>query len=208
MEKTEKHRFSMKPNIEDTKKEKPVAKRKSRISHNLPQTNDFTNQQNIMEPGNQGAVHVVQPQFYPMQPNGVPVMMNGLPSNAYISNQLTPQVTYGVVGFNNVSLCPFCQQPYKARVEESFNCCTCFTYFIIILLIPILLILAAYSGCNGTHCNNGCDCDCNCHCCVCGTCACNCCTDYNYYCAYCGQKLSSKNSCVELCPCCKSCCDY
>ena len=38
MEKTEKHRFSMKPNIEDPKKEKPVAKRKSRISHNLPQT--------------------------------------------------------------------------------------------------------------------------------------------------------------------------
>ena len=49
-----------------------------------------------MGPKNQGTVPVVQPQFYPMQLNGIPVMMDGLPSNAYISNQITPQVLMGL----------------------------------------------------------------------------------------------------------------
>ena len=71
-------------------------------------------------------------------------------------------------------------------------------------MIPLLLVLAAYSGCQNVHCNNGCDCNCT-GCCYCGGCECNCCIDKDYYCNHCGKKISSKNSCLELCPCFKCC---
>ena len=206
MEKTEKHKFNMKPNVEEENhhhnhdnNNKLKGKRHSKMANNLPPTSNY-----VINQGIQGAAPVVQPQFYQMQQNGVPVMINsGLPTNAYISNQVVPPGAIGVVNIPTSGLCPYCGAHYRTKIQESFNCCTCFAYFMIIILIPILLILAAYSGCNSANCNNGCDC--NCRCCVCGTCECNCCTDYDYYCDHCGQRLHSKNSCVELCPCFQSC---
>ena len=227
-EKSEKRRFSMHPNPQSTSKEKRRMSMnpKGETTENLhkrrgskmvkPQTQENENQQqNIMV---QGAVPIYQNQYYPVQPqlmpNGIPIMVNAvpgqaLPSNAYFVDQFGNPISYGNVQYAynpndiNPSICPYCGQKYVAKIEESFNCCTCFIYFIIIILIPILIILAAYSGCQNVHCNDGCDC--NCTCCVCGGCACNCCIDMDYYCNHCGKKISSKNTCLELCPCFKCC---
>ena len=126
--------------------------------------------------------------------------------NSYIINQVTPeQYETMKFGFTAIPIiCPFCQKNIITRIEETFNCCTCFLYIFIILLIPILLILAVYSGCRNVHCNNGCDC--TCACCVGGTCDCKCCFDTDHYCSYCGKKIGSRNSCIELCPCFSCCC--
>ena len=209
----EKRRYSMKPNVESTGNQK-----KRRGSKMLkPQTQESLNQQqNIMI---QGQVPIYQNQYYPVQPqmmsNGVPIIINSvpgqtLPPNTYIVNEFGNPIAYGNVqyGYNpndiNPDICPYCGQKYLAKVEESFNCCTCFVYLIIIIMIPLLLVLAAYSGCQNVHCNNGCDCNCT-GCCYCGGCECNCCIDKDYYCNHCGKKISSKNSCLELCPCFKCC---
>ena len=223
MEKSEKHRFSMKPGLSPTEKSK---KRRSSKMPESPQT-----QENQMRNPNiklQGEVPVMQgQQFYGMPqqqmmmpqqqmmmaPYGQGVMMNTIPGqsynpNPYVINQIQP-VPVTPLKFGYVSreiVCPYCQSTTLTKVEESFNCCTCFVYIIIILLIPILLVLAAYAGCNNVHCNNGCDCDCRCNCCCYGeTCDCKCCIDTNHYCANCGKLLGSRDSCVELCPCFGSC---
>ena len=195
MEKSEKHRFSMKPELSPTEKSK---KRRSSKMPESPQT-----QENQMRNPNimlQGEVPVMQgQQFYGMPqqqmmmpqqqmmmaPYGQGVMMNTIPGqsynpNPYVINQIQP-VPVTPLKFGYVSreiVCPYCQSTTLTKVEESFNCCTCFVYIIIILLIPILLVLAAYAGCNNVHCNNGCDCDCRCNCCCYGeTCDCKCCID-------------------------------
>ena len=101
--------------------------------------------------------------------------------NSYIINQVTPD-QYTTVKFGFIAMpiiCPYCQNSTITRIEESFNCCTCFIYIFIILLIPILLILAISSGCRNMHCNNGCDCTCGC--CVEGSCDCKCCFDTDHY---------------------------
>ena len=150
--------------------------------------------------------YVVQPQQMIM-PYGQPVMMNGVyPANPYIMNQINPvpitPLSFGTL--SRESLCPFCQTNAPSKIEESFNCCTCLTYFFIIILIPILLILAAYSGCNNVNCNNG-SCNCDCDCCSCHRCNCKCCFDVNHYCSNCGKLLGTRDSCHELCPCCSRC---
>ena len=126
--------------------------------------------------------------------------------NSYIINQVTPEqnstMKFGFIAMPMI--CPFCQRNTITRIEESFNCCTCFIYIFIILLLPILLILALYSGCRNAHCNNGCDC--TCVCCEGDCCDCRCCFDTDHYCSSCGKKIGSRNSFVELCPCSSLCC--
>ena len=149
--------------------------------------------------------YINQPQQMTM-PYGQPVMMSGaLPSNPYIMNQINPipvtPLKFGIL--SRESLCPFCQTNAPTKIEESFNCCTCLTYFFIIILIPILIILAAYSGGSNVRCDGGsCNCDCNCSC---SRCYCKCCFDVNHYCSNCGKLLGTRDSCHELCPCCSAC---
>ena len=102
-------------------------------------------------------------------------------------------------------VCPYCQQSSTTLIEESFNCFTCFLYIFVIMLIPILLIMAAYSGCHNVRCDRGCDCDCNGVFCV-GLCDCKCCFDTNHYCPLCGKLIGTRSSCAELCPCFTDCC--
>ena len=217
-----KRRFSVKPKVEQNEKGNDNTNNKRRHSKMFkPQKQENGNlQQNIMiqemagVQTMQGPAPITQSQFYPVIPqmmeNGVPIIIGtmpgqALPPNAYITNQIGPPMAYGALNYGidpNVIInkfCPYCGQKYIPKVEESFNCCTCFIYTIILLLIPLLLVLAAYSGCQNINCNNGCDCNCNC--CYCGTCECNCCMDKDYYCSKCGKKIDSKNSCLELCPC-------
>lgn len=210
-EKSEKRRFSMKPKIETN--DKPKERRKSQM---LKTPKKFDDQQpNIMNPnmiaeqGMQAPVPVLQQQYYAMQPGyGVPVMVNGMPGQAYppyLANQTTP-LSYAPLkfGFGPAQIvCPYCQVAGPTKIDESFNFCTCFIYIFIIMLIPILIVLAAYSGCTNVHCNNGCDCDCTC--CYCGTCDCKCCIDTNHYCSNCGKRIGTRDSCQELCPCFTSC---
>ena len=219
-----KRRMSVKPVVELNEKENNKnnnnninKRRQSKMIK--PQTQENDNfQQNVMIQGTpgiqlmQGAAPSAQLQYYQLSPqmyqNGVPIMVGampgqGLPPNAYITNQIGPVMPYPSLNYGldpNVTInkfCPYCGQKYEPRVEESFNCCTCFAYIFLILLIPILLVLAAYSGCQNVNCNNGCDCNC----CYCGTCQCNCCMDKNFYCSKCGKKMHRKSSCIELCPC-------
>ena len=67
------------------------------------------------------------------------------------------------------------------------------------VLIPILIILAAITGCKSTHYNHMCNCDCCC--CGTGTCDCRCCFDSYHYCQHCGKEIGRRNSCIEICPC-------
>ena len=210
MEKSEKHRFSSKTKEISTEKGKRHSKmltKPKKVDYENPNHNS-----NIMM---QQSVPVIQgQQFYGMQPGqmtmpyGQAAMMNGgLPPNQYIMNQINPipvtPLKFGIL--SRESLCPFCQTNAPTKIEESFNCCTCFVYFFIILLIPILLILAAYSGCHNVHCDHGCVCDCDCCCCRSTGCECKCCIDVNHYCSNCGKLLGTRDSCQELCPC-FSCC--
>ena len=130
-----------------------------------------------------------------------------LPYDSFIKNQKTPSnKVSSKFGFESKPIvCPYCQQSSSTLIEESFNCCTCFIYIFVILLIPILLILAAYSGCHNVHCDNGCDCDCGCTCCGQG-CDCKCCFDTIHFCPMCGKQIGIRNSCFELCPCFEDCC--
>ena len=206
MEKPEKYRNTLKSKEIPTEK----GKRHSKL-HNLNlQDNDNPNSNVMMQqqvPIYQNQQYIANQQM--MMPYGQPIMMNGgLPSNQYIVNQINPiSVTPLKFGFLAMTTsCPYCQTNAPTKIEESFNCCTCFCYFFIILLIPILLILAAYSGCHNVHCNNGCTCDCECcACATCAGCACKCCTDVNHYCSNCGKLLGTRDSCQELCPCFSSC---
>ena len=227
MEKSEKRRFSVQQKLEPM--DKPKSRRNSKMikpkgeNHNdkppvalMPEIPE--NPENQLEQGNQGAAQIVQPINYPMQPvqpvmmaqYGMPVILNTIPgqnypANAYISNQLGPMtLTPLKFGFGPARIaCPYCQMVGETKIEESFNCCTCFIYVIVISLIPILLVLAAYAGCGNANCNNGCDC--NCHCTYCGTCDCKCCIDTDHYCSNCGKKIGTRDSCEELCPCFTTC---
>ena len=194
MEKAEKKRYSIKTKEEPTEK----GKRHSKLYKQNFDDNGVPNSNALM----QQQVPIYQQQM--MTPYGQPIMMNGgLPSNQYIVNQINPipvtPLKFGLVAMTTV--CPFCQVSAPTKIEESFNCCTCFCYFFIILLIPILLILAAYSGCHNVHCDQGCVCDCDCCCCRSTGCDCKCCIDVNHYCSNCGKLLGTRDSCQELCPC-------
>ena len=217
-----KSRISIKPKVVPIEKDNINITNKRRHSKMIkPQIQEKENQQqNLMIKGMaggqpiQGVIPFAQSQLYPdlpqMMENDLPIIMSttpvkGLSSNAYITNQIGPPMAYEALNYGldpHVTInkfCPYCGHKYVPKVEENFNCCTCFIYIIIILLIPILLVLAIYSGCQSVNCNNGCDCNCNC--CYCGTRECNCCLDRNYFCSKCGKKIDSKNSCIELCPC-------
>ena len=203
MEKSDTLRINVKPNLDLVEKEK------STISRNPGM------------PVIQGAVPVMQPQYYPVQPqliqNGVPIMMNvrgsGIVPNTFIYNQMSPNLVYGVLK-NNIDnessdddLCPYCNSKSDIEVKENFNCCTCILYTIIIILIPVFLVLSLYSGCNNLNCNA---CSCSCACCYCKKCKCNCeCKCYidaDCYCKKCGKKISNqRNSCHKLCPWVKRC---
>ena len=208
------------PTIESSgKSEKPKNKKLSKVGvpkSKYPDNNDkipsnISNKQPV-------PIAPMQPDLYPIpeqpmhyqQPYGQPV--SGLPmqGNVYMINQLTPNKAFVPLkfGYNSLQIiCPYCHQSVSTRIEESFNCCTCLTYLFIIILIPILLVLAVYAGCGAASCGNS-SCDCNCcdsTCCICGAYACNCCRDYNHYCSNCGQRLGSKDSFHELCPCFSSC---
>ena len=103
------------------------------------QTNENQQKNEMMS----SEVPIYQNQYYPVQPqmmpNGVPIIINAvpgqtLPPNTYIVNELGNPIAYCNVqyGYNpnyiNTDICPYCGQKYLAKVEESFNCCTCFVY--------------------------------------------------------------------------------
>ena len=182
-----------------------------------PHIKGIENQQhNIMMQGTTGVqviqsgVPIVPNNFYQVQPqmmgNGVPILYGTMPgqgqlNNAYITNQIGPTMVQGTLNYGLDQkiiindFCPFCLQQCVPKVEKSFNCCTCFVFTILIFIIPVFIILAAYSGCQVANSNNGCDCNCNCCCCDC------CCSDEDYFCPKCGKKIGNKNSFFQLCPC-------
>ena len=241
MEKSSKRRMSVKPTLESSQKLEKPKRRQSQMVKTKPNANDFpqTNpnyenqvQVQMMPPAAQIYPMPGQPIYYQPQ-YGQPMMMNGystnpmntinnyqgmgniqpMQANPYIQNQNTP-VPYVPLRFGfeaSKIVCPYCNQSCQTKIEESFNFCTCCTYIFIIILIPILIVLAAYSGCGNATCSNTCSnadcCDCNSSCCVCGPCKCDCCKDYNHYCSNCGKRVGGRDSFVELCPCfsCFSC---
>ena len=126
--------------------------------------------------------------------------------NHYIDNQVNPDnfeaMKFGFVPTSMI--CPYCKNNTVTIIEETFNFGTCFLFVLIILLIPILIIVAAFSGCKSAHYNRTCRCDCCC--CGTGSCDCKCCFDSYHYCQHCGKQIGKRNSCLELCPCIDACC--
>ena len=126
--------------------------------------------------------------------------------NHYIDNQVNPEnfeaMKFGFVPTSMI--CPYCKNNTVTIIEETFNFGTCFLFVLIILLIPILIIVAAFSGCKSAHYNHTCRCD-YC-CCGSGSCDCKCCFDSYHYCQHCGKQIGKRNSCLELCPCIDACC--
>ena len=121
--------------------------------------------------------------------------------NLNINNQISPNkfktTKFGFVP--TTIICPHCHNNTLTVIQESFNCGTCFVFILAIVLIPILIILAAITGCKSTHYNHMCNCDCCC--CGTGTCDCRCCFDSYHYCQHCGKEIGRRNSCIEICPC-------
>ena len=213
MDKNERHRIKDKPKLslvdKGKEKEKRYTVKKNSIGPNVAtKENQNVPIININQGNNiiNNAAPIMQ-EGYPQQINSyaVPIMMNSQRQvinpvpNTYIYNQMSPNVVYGNKKDNDSSdvssnglypSCPYCNSNAPNELKESFNCCTCLSYAI---CIPIVIVAACFSGCDGATCN--CECDCKC------------CIDEDFYCKNCGKKIKTvKNSFFELCPWFGKCC--
>ena len=211
MEKSVKHRTKDKPKLSliDKGKEKRNTVKKNSIpsnkvtieNQNVPKSSIINiNQENNI---NNNAAPIMQ-EAYLQQINSyaVPIMMNSqrqIINPIPIYNQMSPNIVYGNKKDNDSSdvssngldpPCPYCNSDAPNELKESFNCCTCFVYAI---CIPLVIVAACFSGCDGATCS----CDCGCKCCI----------DVDSYCKNCGKKIKTvKNSFIELCPWFGKCC--
>jgi hypothetical protein len=169
------------------------------IPVNIQQGNIQPNK--VILPQQQNIVN--QPITYQPLYNQAVIVNPGQPN--LIINQTGP-IIYAPVEFRyrRVNMvCPYCNNPIKTNVETRFNCLTCCTFFLCILLILLALSNGNSSDC-GCSSPRGC---CYCYCCCCchktreeeeqeeeeGSC--NCFNDAYHTCPTCGKLLGKHSSC-------------
>ena len=122
---------------------------------------------------------------------GQPIMPGTIQQNGIIINQTSPIILQKKLTIYPEEMnCPYCMSRMTTKVEQSFNCCTCFACFLLITFLFPLAIFTVVAG-NYTYNNGGCTCDCE------GCCECKCCCDATHVCPNCGKVVASYNSCTR-----------
>jgi hypothetical protein len=139
------------------------------------------------------------------QPYNQGVIVNPGQPNLII-NQAVPVIYKPIeFGYRRVNMvCPYCNNSIKTNIETKFNCLTCCTFFLCILLIIVALANGNVGDCGGCGSSRN---SCCCCCCCCyhktkeeeeeeeevGTC--NCFNDAIHTCPSCGQFLGKHKTC-------------
>ena len=159
----------------------------------LPNIQGTLNDQNVNQ--------VVQPQYqypnYPQQmiPYQSPSVVNNMqiqivPITNQISPVVPPVIKFGISPLQII--CPYCNQNVVTKTEEIFNYTSCCLFCFFLILIPVLIVLLAMSGCFDASCCQKDDSkkeECNCKCCY----------DVKHYCPNCNKIIGIRNSKEEIC---------
>ena len=113
-----------------------------------------------------------------------PIIDSKQKSSSIIINQHIPTSTAFRLEPTRV-ICPYCKNDIISEVEESFNCCTCLLYFVIVLLCAIPCLF-----CSGL-CNNNCYCV--------NDIGCGCCCDATHKCPKCKKVIGFHESFPNCC---------
>ena len=182
-----------------------VSNEDNQDNQNKPPSNKMEQNQSIENEVNESELKDKMPCESPLSQSKVNEIIYG---NNYgdpaIQNEL--DVNQGIADVNDVNMidnvgftameinCPHCNTHVQSNVDSSCSCFTCFILIIMIIIFPLICILSLYKAGRGSH-----------RSCFCYSSeeddTCNCCNDVKHVCPKCGKVIGESDSCSRLFSC-------